>query len=68
MKAWKTILAALMVAATMGFAQANAAGTPEEAQALAEKAAGLVKTEGDKAFPTLSDPNGGYVQGELSSA
>ena len=65
MKAWKAILAALVFAATMGFAQANAAGTPEEAQALAEKAAVLVKAEGDKAFATLSDPNGGYVQGDL---
>ncbi|MBV8534376.1 MAG: cache domain-containing protein [Alphaproteobacteria bacterium] len=65
MKAWKTIVAALMFAAALSFAQANAAGTPEDAQALAEKAAGLVKAEGDKAFATLSDPNGGYVQGEL---
>jgi hypothetical protein len=58
MKAWKTIIAALMFAAAMGVVQANAAGTPEEAKALAEKASGLVKAEGDKAFATLSDPNG----------
>ncbi len=65
MKTFKTVAAALMFVLAAGFAQANAAGTPEQAQALAEKAAALVKAEGDKAFAKLSDPNGGYVQGDL---
>ena len=41
------------------------ASTPDEAKALAEKAAALVASEGDKAFATLSDPKGDYVKGDL---
>jgi len=49
----------------VGFASGARAASPEEAQALAEKAVALVKAEGDKAFPKISDPNGEYVKGDL---
>ncbi len=64
MKNLKAIIAALALVMAGALWQANAA-TPEDAQALAEKAAALVKAEGEKAYAKLSDPNGGYVQGEL---
>lgn len=41
------------------------AATPDEAKALADKAAALIAGEGDKAFSKIDDPNGGFVQGEL---
>jgi len=41
------------------------AATPDEAKDLAEKAAALVASEGDKAFPAISDPNGAFHKGEL---
>jgi len=41
------------------------AATPEDAQALAEKAAALLKAEGESALPKLSDPDGPFHQGEL---
>jgi hypothetical protein len=41
------------------------AATPEEAQAMADKAAALVAAEGEKAFPKFEDPNGEFHQGEL---
>jgi signal transduction histidine kinase len=41
------------------------AATPDEAKAMAEKAAALVAAEGDKAFPKFQDPNGEFHQGEL---
>jgi hypothetical protein len=41
------------------------AATPEEAQAMAEKAAALVAAQGDKAFPAIGDPNGEFHKGEL---
>ncbi len=45
-------------------ASAHAAGPSfDDAKALTEKAAALIATEGDKAFPKLADPDGGYHQG-----
>lgn len=41
------------------------AATPDEAKDLAEKAAALVASEGDKAFPAIDDPNGPFHKGEL---
>jgi len=37
----------------------------DDAKALDQKAANLVAAEGAKAFPQISDPKGGFVQGEL---
>ncbi len=53
---------ALIVGAAMMPAKA---ATPDDAKAMAEKAAALVKAEGDKAFSTISDPSGAFHQGEL---
>lgn len=47
------------------FAGGARAATLEEAQAMVEKAVILVKAEGEKAFPKLSDPNGEYVKGDV---
>jgi hypothetical protein len=60
----KTMLAgaALLLAA---MAAPAGAADPEEAKAMAEKAAALVKAEGEKAFPTISDPNGEFHKGEI---
>lgn len=55
-------LATFIAVAAAGVARA---ATPEQAQALADKAASLVAKDGDKAFATLSDPNGPFHQGEL---
>jgi len=52
---------ALILAGAMAPARA---GDPEQAKALAEKAAALVASEGEKAFPKISDPNGEFVQGD----
>lgn len=41
------------------------AATPDQAKALAEKAAALVASEGEKAFPIICDPKGEFVQGDL---
>ena len=41
------------------------AATPDEAKAMADKAAALVAAEGEKAFPKFEDPNGEFHQGEL---
>src|ERR1700730_3843758 len=41
------------------------AGTPDEAKALAEKAAVVVAAEGEKSFPKIGDPKGEFVQGDL---
>ena len=56
-------LAALFL--LVGFAIGARAATPEEAQAMADKAAALVKAEGEKAFPKISDQNGEFVKGDL---
>ena len=64
MSAWKAFVAGLMFVAAAAFAPANAA-TPEDAQAMAEKAAAFVKSDGEKAFSVISDPNGPYHQGEV---
>ncbi len=48
-----------------GFAAGARAASPDDAKAMAEKAVILVKAEGEKAFPKLSDPNGEYVKGEI---
>jgi cytochrome c len=41
------------------------ASTPDQAKALAEKAAVLVASEGEKAFAIFDDPKGEFVQGDL---
>ena len=41
------------------------AATADEAKAMAEKAAALVATQGEKAFPAFDDPNGEFHKGEL---
>lgn len=61
----RTFLAALALIIASALMPALAAGTVDEAKALADKAAGLVAADGEKAFATLSDPNGGYIQGDL---
>ncbi len=48
-----------------GFVAGARAASPDDAKAMAEKAVALVKAEGEKAFPKLSDPNGEYVKGEI---
>jgi len=58
-------VAALVLLIGAALMPARAAGTPDEAKALAEKAAALVAAEGEKAFPKFNDPNGGFVQGDL---
>jgi len=60
----RTVIAVLAFMLAAGWWQAHGA-TFEQAQALAEKAAVLIKAEGDKAFPKLVDPNGGFIDGEL---
>ncbi|MDD3289005.1 MAG: cache domain-containing protein [Alphaproteobacteria bacterium] len=40
-------------------------GTREEAMAMAEKAAALVKAEGDRAFSKFQDKNGGFIDRDL---
>ncbi|HTY65324.1 MAG TPA: cache domain-containing protein [Alphaproteobacteria bacterium] len=57
-------IAAVVLAASAALVQAQAA-TPDDAKAMAEKAAALVAAEGDKAFPKISDPNGAFHQGEV---
>ena len=62
----KSLQITVAVLALAGAAIAPAlAATPDEAKALAEKAAALVAAEGEKAFPTIADPNGAFHQGEL---
>lgn len=63
-KLTRIVIAALILAAGAVSLTAQAA-TPDDAKALAEKAAALVTAEGDKSFPTISDPNGPFHQGEL---
>jgi len=58
-------VAALVLLIGAALTPARAAGTPDEAKALAEKAAALVAAEGEKAFAKFDDPNGGFVQGDL---
>ena len=52
----------------LGFRPALAAderGTPEEAEALVNRAVELVKKDGDKAYPILSDATGPYRDRDL---
>jgi hypothetical protein len=58
------MLAGAFMLALAAAAPAGAA-SPDDAKAMAEKAAALVKAEGEKAFPTISDPNGAFHQGEV---
>ena len=60
----RTFVAILFFVLLAGWWQAHGA-TFEQAQALADKAAALIKAEGGKAFPRLVDPNGGFIDGEL---
>jgi len=57
-------LVALCLFATAALAPVRAA-TPEQAKAMADKAAALIASEGDKAFKQIDDPNGAFKQGEL---
>ena len=41
------------------------AATPEEAQAIGDKAAALVEAQGEKAFTAISDPSGEFHKGEI---
>ncbi len=63
-KLTRTTIAALLIAAGTAVITAQAA-TPDDAKAMAEKAAALVASEGDKAFSKISDPNGAFHQGEV---
>jgi cytochrome c len=58
-------LVALALVVSAAFLPAHAAGTPEQAQALANKAAALVASEGAKAFSDISNPHGAFAQGDL---
>ena len=61
-----TSAAAAFLLGTLAFPVASNAATPDEAQALSERAASYVKQAGDeKAFADFSRPDGGFVQGEL---
>jgi len=64
-KSAKTVILAGLALILVGAIVPTQAATPEQAQALAEKAAALVASQGEKAFATLSDPNGGYIDGDL---
>jgi cytochrome c len=58
--------AILMLVGPPVAATAMANGTPEQAQAMVEKAAKLLADEGkDKAFPVFDDPKGPFVDGDL---
>ncbi len=62
----KSVMITIATVALLGAAVApGLAATPEEAQAMAEKAAALFAAEGDKAFPKFEDPNGEFHKGEL---
>jgi cytochrome c len=63
-KLTRTTVAALAIVASAALMPAQAA-TPDDAKAMAEKAAALVAAEGDKAFPKISDPDGAFHQGEV---
>ncbi|QQR68425.1 MAG: cache domain-containing protein [Alphaproteobacteria bacterium] len=54
-----------LLASTSMPATAGEFGTREEAQAMTEKAAALLKAEGDKAFPKLQDPKGEFIDRDL---
>ena len=58
-KLTRMAIAALLVAASAALIPAQAA-TPDDAKAMAEKAAALVAKDGDKAFSQISDPNGAF--------
>ncbi len=62
----KTCVQITAALALVGAAIAPAlAATPDEAKAMAEKAAAMVASEGEKAFPAFDDPNGEFHKGEL---
>jgi len=58
------ILSLLTIIVSPSFAS-DAKGTKEEAKALSEKAATLVKAEGEKAFATFQNKDGGYIDRDL---
>ena len=60
----RTVIAVFAVLLTTAWYQAHGA-TFEQAQALAEKAAALIKAKGDGALAKFSDPAGGFIDGEL---
>ncbi len=62
----KRVLIGFATVAFLGVAGVPAlAATPEEAQAMAEKAATLVAAEGEKSFAAIGQPNGEFHKGEL---
>jgi signal transduction histidine kinase len=62
----KTMQIAVAAFALVGAAIAPVlAATPDEAKAMAEKAAALVAADGEKAFPAFADPDGEFHKGEL---
>ena len=65
LKSLKMAIVAGFMLACAGAVVPATAGTPEQAKALAEKAAALVASDGEKAFPMLNDPKGAYVEGDL---
>jgi cytochrome c len=58
-------LVALALFVSAALLPAHAGGTPEQAKALAEKAAALVSADGAKAFSEINNPHGAFVQGDL---
>jgi len=57
---------AVVALALIGAATVSVWGaTPDDAKAMADKAAALVAAEGEKAFAKIDDPNGEFHQGEL---
>jgi signal transduction histidine kinase len=62
----KTMRIGIAAAALLAAALAPVlAATPEEAQAMAEKAAALVAAQGEKAFAAIGTPNGEFHKGEI---
>src|ERR1022692_1815690 len=62
----KTMQIAVAACALVGAAIAPVlAATPDEAKAMAEKAAALVAADGEKAFPAFADADGDFHKGEL---
>ena len=65
LKLCRLAFAATLAASFVGAATPVWAGTPDEAKALADKAAALIVAEGERAFPKINDPAGEFVQGDL---
>ena len=60
------ILLATLIGLVSGTALAAQGATKDEAVAMVKKAVAAIKTEGaDKAYAEISDPRGGFVDGDL---